>query len=50
MRRTCSINFIADDVKNDLTRIDSLLSINKKIKIFEGIQNDTDVDVYDKII
>ena len=50
MRRTCSINFIAEDKENDLTNVDNLLSINKKIKIFEGIQNNTNVTVYDKII
>ena len=50
MRRSCSINFVAEDTQNDLTKVDSLLSINKKIKIFEGIKNNTDVNVYDEVI
>ena len=49
MRRTCSINFIAEDAANDLTNIENLLSINKKIKIFEGIQNNIN-NVYDNIV
>ena len=49
MRRTCSINFVAEDAKNDLTNIENLLSINKKIKIFEGIENNIDLS-YDKIV
>lgn len=40
MRRTCSINLVAESEENDLTNVDNLLSINKKIKIFEGIKND----------
>ena len=36
MRRTCTLNFIAEQDKNDLTEIDSLLSINKKIKLESG--------------
>jgi hypothetical protein len=40
MRRTCSINLVAENEENDLTNVDNLLSINKKIKIFEGIKND----------
>jgi len=39
MRRTCSINFIALEEENDLTDIDNLLSINKKIKIEVGVLN-----------
>lgn len=50
MRRTCSINFVAEDADNDLTRIDNLLSINKKIKIFEGIRNDVRDNPYDEVI
>ena len=33
MRRTCNLTFIADKNENDLTNVDNLLSINKKIKI-----------------
>ena len=39
VRRTCSITFIADNEKNDLTNVDNILSINKKIKIMVGIEN-----------
>lgn len=49
MRRTCSINFIAEDTVNDLTNVENLLSINKKIKIFEGLQNNIN-EAYDNII
>ena len=49
MRRTCSINFIAEDTVNDLTNVENLLSINKKIKIFEGLQNNIS-EAYDNII
>ena len=50
MRRTCSINFVAEDADNDLTRVDNLLSINKKIKIYEGIKNNIKDTPYDDII
>ena len=49
VRRTCTISFIAEDDKNDLTNIDNLLSINKKIKIFVGIENYIN-DSYNDII
>ena len=49
MRRTCSISLVAEDAVNDLTNVDNLLSINKKIRIFEGIKNDID-NRYDDII
>lgn len=49
VRRTCNINFIAEDAINDLTQVDNLLSINKKIRIFEGIRNTVN-RVYDDII
>ncbi len=39
VRRTCNISFIAEDNENDLTNVDNLLSINKRIKIYEGIEN-----------
>ena len=39
VRRTCNISFIAEDSENDLTNVDNLLSINKRIKIYEGIKN-----------
>ena len=49
VRRTCNISFIAEDVDNDLTNIENLLSMNKKVKIYEGIRNDID-KYYDDII
>lgn len=39
MRRTCSINFLAEETDNDLTNVDNLLSLNKRVKVFEGIEN-----------
>jgi len=41
MRRTASIQLIADDTINDLTNIDNLISLNKKVKIATGIKNTT---------
>ena len=49
VRRTCNINFIAEDTKNDLNDVENLLSINKKIKIMVGIENHID-NHYDSII
>ena len=49
VRRTCSITFIAEDENNDLTNIDNLLAINKKVKIMVGIENHIN-SVYDDII
>lgn len=42
VRRTCNISLIADKEENDLTDINNLLSINKKIKIFVAIEKDLD--------
>ena len=39
MRETCNLNFIAEEGENDLTNIDNLLSINKRIAVYEGIEN-----------
>ncbi len=36
VRQTCNISFIEIDEDNDLTNVETLLSINKKIRIFEG--------------
>ena len=41
MRRTGNINLIADENNNDLTNINSLLSINKKIEVLIGFTNNT---------
>ena len=49
MRRTCNLTFIALENENDLTNIDNILSINKKIKIEIGIENNIN-DRYDKTI
>ena len=49
MRRTCSISLVAEDEENNLTDVDNLLSINKKIRIFEGIKNDIN-ETYEDII
>lgn len=39
VRRTCNITFLAEDANNDLTNIDNLLSVNKKIEVLVGIEN-----------
>lgn len=44
IRRTCNLTLVADETKNDLTDIDNLLSINKKIKIYTGIKQTIDWD------
>ena len=49
IRRTCSITFIATDDKNDLTDINGLLSINKRIRIKIGFENNID-SRYDKTV
>lgn len=49
VRRTCNLTFFADEDNNDLTNIDSLLSMNKKIIIYVGIENNINTQ-YDKII
>ena len=50
VRRTCSITFLAEDDVNDLSDVDNLLSINKKIEILVGIKNNIDRVHYDDII
>ena len=49
MRRTCSLNFVALEEENDLTNIENLLSINKKIKIEVGIENNFPNNYNDEI-
>lgn len=49
VRRTCNLTFLADEYENDLTNINSLLSINKKIKVMVGIENNININ-FDKII
>lgn len=41
MRRTGTINLIADEYQNDLTKTKNLLSINKKIQVLIGFTNTT---------
>ena len=42
VRRTCNLTMVAAEKENDLTNIDNLISINKKVKIEIGITNTTD--------
>lgn len=49
VRRAGNITFIAEEEENDLTDVDNLLSMNKKVKILVGIQNTVDSN-YDDII
>lgn len=39
MRRTCNLTFLVTEEDNNLTNIDNLLSINKKIKVEIGLEN-----------
>lgn len=49
VRRAGSFTFLAEETKNDLTDIDNLLSMNKRIKILVGLENHIDEN-YDDII
>ena len=49
VRRSGSITFVAEEDKNDLSDIDNLLALNKKIKILIGIENNID-KFYENII
>ena len=49
MRRAGSITFLAEEKENDLTDVDNLLSMNRKIKILIGFENHIDKN-YDDII
>ena len=49
VRRAGTITFMAEEEENDLTDVDNLLSMNKKIKIMVGIENNVDT-THDKII
>lgn len=42
MRRTCNLTMIADKDENDLTNIQNLISINKKVEVLIGFENTTD--------
>ena len=49
MRRSANISFVAEEADNDLENIDNLLSLNKKIELSIGVENNID-NRYDKII
>ena len=49
VRRAGNISFLAEEGENDLTDIDNLLSMNKKIKILIGLKNTID-KIHDDII
>lgn len=49
MRRTSSISFVAEEKDNDLEDIDNLLSLNKRIRLYIGLENNVD-DKYEKVI
>lgn len=49
LRRTLSMTFVAKEEDNDLSQVNNLLSINKRIKLSIGLKNNID-DKYDKII
>ena len=42
MRRTASISFVAEEKDNNLDDIDNLLSMNKRIKLSIGLENNID--------
>ena len=39
VRRTCNLTFLAEETENDLTDIDNLLSIEKRVAIYVGQKN-----------
>lgn len=49
MRRAGSLTFVAEEKENDLTDVDNLLSMNRKVKILIGFENHIDKN-YDDII
>ena len=42
VRRTCNLTMVADEYTNDLTNVDSLISMNKKVELQIGYLNTTD--------
>lgn len=42
IRRTCNLQLISSDYKNNLTKVNNLLSINKKVEIEIGFLNNTE--------
>ena len=49
LRRTCNLSIYAEEKENDLTQIDTLFSINRKIKLELGIKNVIPNLLYDTI-
>lgn len=49
-RRVGNITYMANEEENDLTDIDNVLSINKKIKLYLGFKNDFDTEHYEDIV
>lgn len=41
VRRTCNLTFLADEYENDLTNVQHILSLNKKVKLEIGFTNTT---------
>lgn len=41
VRRTCNLTMVADEFENDLTNVDNLFSINKKVELEVGFLNTT---------
>jgi len=42
IRRTCNLTMVADEAENDLTNIDNIISINKKVELEIGFLNNTE--------
>lgn len=42
IRRTCNLTMVAQEYENDLTNVNNLISINKKVKLEIGILNTTE--------
>lgn len=43
VRRTCNLTMVAQEYENDLTNVNNLISINKKVKLEVGFLNTTDL-------
>lgn len=50
IRRTINLSMFANVQNNDLTNLDNLISLNKKVKIFVGYYNDINQQDYDEIV
>lgn len=47
LRRTCNLSIYAEEKENDLTQIDTLFSINRKVKLELGVKNTVPNLTYD---